>query len=170
MQTQHGDDQDSKQDKALREQLVAAVQGGQAHLDIPAVFDEVSLAEWGATIKGSPQGSPHTLWQLLEHIRFTLEDLITFSTDKEYEAPDWPKDYWPDAAAPATAIAAKQSLDALKQAVATMTALLRDPKTDLFAKIPWGDGQTILREALLAATHTSYHLGQAMMLRKQLER
>jgi hypothetical protein len=166
MQTQHGSDQGSRQDEALREQLVAAVQGGQAHLDISAVFDEVGHAEWGATV----EGSPHTLWQLLEHIRFTLEDLITFSTDKEYKAPDWPKDYWPDAAAPVSAITAKQSLDALHQAVAAMTALLRDPKTDLFAKIPWGDGQTILREALLAATHTSYHLGQAMVLRKQLER
>lgn len=166
MQIQDAKDEGSNQDTALREQLVAAVQGGQAHLDIAAVFGEVSHGEWGATV----EGSPHTLWQLLEHIRFTLEDLITFSTDPQYKTPDWPKDYWPDAAAPASAIQAKQSLDALQHSVANMTALLREPKTDLFAKIPWGDGQTILREALLAATHTSYHLGQAMLLRKQLER
>ena len=156
---------DQNDDQALREQLVDAVKGGQAHLDVDAVFDEVTHEEWGAKVAHSP----HTLWQLMEHIRFTLHDLVVFSTDQTYKAPEWPKDYWPSSDAPASAGAAKQSLSALKAAVEAMTALIEDPATDLFAEIPWGDGQTVLREALLAATHTSYHLGQSMLLRKQLE-
>ena len=155
---------DSTQDKVLRRQLVDAVKGGQAHLDYAAVFDGVKREEWGA----KAANTPHTLWQLLEHIRFTLHDLVVFSTDKNYKAPNWPKDYWPASDTPANEAAVKQSLADLKTSVEAMTALLENPKTDVFAKIPWGDGQTILREALLAATHTSYHLGQAMFLRKML--
>ncbi len=149
---------------ALREQLVEALQGGGAHLDIASVFGKVRDADWGAKA-GS---APHTLWQLLEHTRITLEDLYVFSTDEDYKAPQWPKDYWP--ASDASAEGARQSLAALEKAAGDMVALIEDPETDLFAPIPWGDGQTILREVLLAADHTSYHLGQAMFLRKQLER
>jgi hypothetical protein len=149
----------------LRGQLVDAVKGGQAHLDVATVFDGVKHQAWGAKLAGSP----HTLWQLMEHIRFTLDDLLVFSTDKQYKAPDWPKDYWPTLDEPASADAANKSLAALKTAVQAMVSLIESADSDLFAKISWGDGQTILREALLAATHTSYHLGQAMLLRKQLE-
>ena len=149
---------------ALRTQLVEAMRGGNAHLDAAAVFGKVRHQQWGARV----EGAPHTLWQLLEHTRFTLHDLHLFSTDSNYKAPAWPKAYWPESDAPQTPEAAKQSVAALHSALAAMTNLIEDPKTDLFAPIPWGDGQTILREALLAATHNSYHLGQAMFLRKQL--
>ena len=150
---------------ALREQLVEALRGGGAHLEAAAVFGEVREQHWGAKIGGAP----HTLWQLLQHMRFTLHDLFVFSTDSTYEAPKWPDDYWPAAAEPESAQAAKQSVAALESSLEAMAGLLEDEKTDLFAPIAWGDGQTILHEALLAATHTSYHLGQAMFLRKQLE-
>ena len=49
-----------------------------------------------------------------------------------------------------------------------MIALVKNPKTDLYAKIPHGDGQTILREALLVADHNAYHLGQLVDLRRAL--
>ena len=50
-----------------------------------------------------------------------------------------------------------------------MKALITNPSTDLFAPIAHGDGQTILREALLVADHNSYHLGQLILLRRILE-
>ena len=49
-----------------------------------------------------------------------------------------------------------------------MCDLVNDQSTDLFAKIPHGEGQTILREALLAADHNAYHLGQVVLLRRLL--
>ena len=49
-----------------------------------------------------------------------------------------------------------------------MQDLVSNPKTDLLIKIPHGNGQTILREALLLADHNAYHLGQLVMLRKIL--
>jgi hypothetical protein len=150
----------------LREQLVEALQGGSAHLDIASVFGPVRDGDWGKRVGNAP----HTLWQLLDHTRFTVRDLYVFSTDEAYVAPEFPRDYWPGSEAPESLRAAKQSLAGLEDAVESMVALVENPSTDLFAPIPWGDGQTILHEALLAASHTSYHLGQAMFLRKQLEK
>ena len=131
----------------LREQLVEAMEGGSAHLDIASVFTKVRDQDWGAKVKDVP----HTLWQLLEHMRFTLRDLYVFSTDKDYIAPEWPRDYWPPDDAPENAAAAKRSYAALENALEEMTTLISDSETDLFVEIPWGEGQTILREALLAA-------------------
>jgi hypothetical protein len=151
---------------ALREQLVQALHGGGAHLDSSDVFGPVQEKHWGALINGAP----HTLWQLLEHIRFTLQDLYEFSTNERYAAPNWPRDYWPENKAPDSPGAAKTAVAALEKAVEDMVALLENAETDLFAEIVWAeDGQTILHEALLAIDHTSYHLGQALFLRKQLE-
>ncbi len=149
----------------LRKQLVELLEGKSAHLDMDAVFDGVRDEHWGAKLPGAP----HSLWQLVEHMRIALDDLIVFSTDPGYRAPKWPDAYWPEETAPPTPQAARQTLDALREANRTMIALVENPETDLFARIPWGDGQTILREALLAADHTSYHLGQAVLVRKQLE-
>ncbi len=156
---------DEEQLSALRTHLAALVRGRGAHLDAEAVFGGVRDEHWGA----KPDGAPHTLWQLLEHTRFTLDDLLVFSTDSHYAAPQWPEAYWPGGEAPSSPQAARDSLAALQSGIEAMVALLEDPATDLLARIAWGDGQTILREALLAADHTSYHLGQAMFLRKQLE-
>ena len=149
----------------LHKQLIELLEGRSAHLDAQAVFGGVQSAHWGASV----QGAPHTLWELLEHTRIAWEDLLRFSTDPKYKAMEWPKEYWPSDAAPADAGAPKKSLDALKKIQQDFINLVQNEKVDLFAKIPWGDGQTVLREVLLAADHTSYHVGQAMFLRKQLE-
>jgi len=52
--------------------------------------------------------------------------------------------------------------------LAAMQKLVASPKTDLFARIPHGTGQTILREALLVADHNAYHLGQFVSVRRLL--
>lgn len=152
-------------DKALRHQLAELLRGRGAHMDAEAVFGPVRDQDWG----NKAVAAPHSLWELLEHCRIAFEDLYTFSTDPNYAAPEWPREYWPAAAAPPNTGAAKASLKALLEAQQKMIHLVHDQQVDLFAKIPWGDGQTVLREALLAADHTSYHVGQAMYLRKQLE-
>ena len=153
------------QNEALRAHLVELLEGHSAHLDAQSVFEGVRPEYWGARVPGAP----HTLWQLLEHTRFTLQDLVAFSTDPAYTAPKWPDAYWPEDSAPLDASAAGRAVQVLLDETERMIALVEDPDTDLFAPIAWGEGQTILREALLAADHASYHLGQAMFLRRQLE-
>ena len=150
-------------DKALREHLLEFLQGGSAHVDFATVVDDFP-AEFVAT---KPKNVPYTPWQLLEHMRMTVNDLLLFSTDPKYVAPNWPDDYWPAKEAP-QAGQWDASVKALKADLAAFEGMVGDPKANLYAKIPWGDGQTLLREVLLACQHTSYHLGEMVLIRREL--
>ena len=105
---------------------------------------------------------------LLEHMRITQWDILDFSRNPTYEAPEWPKEYWPMTEAPPSAASWDKSIQQFRKDLKSMQDLVANPKTDLYARIPWGDGQTILREALLVADHTAYHLGQLVDLRRVL--
>ena len=115
-----------------------------------------------------PPGVPHTAWQLLEHMRIAQSDILEFSRDAKHKSPPWPEGYWPKTEAPPNAASWNNSLRSFRADLKAMAKLVADKKTDLFAKIPHGTGQTILREALLVADHNSYHLGQMVLLRRLL--
>jgi len=139
-----------------REQVLALLRGGNAH----AAFDD-ALKNFPAKLRGTkPDGAEHTVWQLLEHMRIAQRDILEFSRNPKYKSPAWPEGYWPPTEAPPNAAAWNESVKNFRKDLKSMENLIADPKTDLFAKIPWGDGQTILREALLVADHNAYHLGQ----------
>jgi uncharacterized damage-inducible protein DinB len=151
-------------DVLLREQLIESLKKGNAHVDL---FSAVS--DFPVELAGKkPNGAPHSAWQLLEHIRVTLNDLLVFSTDSNYVAPKWPDDYWPKEKAPENAGAWQASVTALRADLDAFVQFIRNPASNLYAPIPWGSGQTLLREVLLAIDHTSYHVGQLVMLRKLL--
>jgi uncharacterized damage-inducible protein DinB len=152
------------EDRALRELLVEFLGGDSAHAELKTVVDD--FPEKLRSQK--PQGAPHSAWQLLEHIRMALHDLYDFSTNSNYVQPQWPEDYWPKEAAPPDSDAWDQSVRAVKKDLADFEKLVADPETNLYATIPWGTGQTTLREVLLAGQHTSYHLGQLVSLKKEL--
>jgi uncharacterized damage-inducible protein DinB len=154
----------SSEDKLLREQLVQFLHESLAHADIFSALKDFPEELYGK----KPEGTPHSAWQLLEHIRLSLNDILVFSTDPKYTAIKWPDDYWPKDAAPKDANAWKTSVKALKADLAEFEKLIRNPKSNLYAPIPWGDGQTLLREAILVIDHNSYHVGQLVLLRKQL--
>jgi len=116
-----------------------------------------------------PAGAPHTAWQLLEHLRLAQEDILDFSRNPNYQERAFPDDYWPATEAPPDAAAWDRSVAQFESDLKEMRALIADPSHDLMAKFPHGQGQTLLREALLVADHNSYHLGQLMFLRKTLE-
>jgi hypothetical protein len=155
---------DQSQDRALREQLVEFLRGGSAHAELKTVVAGVPKELRGK----KPKGAPHSAWQLLEHIRVALHDLYDFSTNPNYVQPNWPDDYWQKDAAPPSDGAWTASVRALKKDIEDFEKLIGEPETNLYATIPWGQGQTILREVLLAGQHTSYHLGQLVSLRKEL--
>lgn len=151
-------------DRELREQLVKFLRGGEAHADLKSVVDG-----FPAKLRGEvPRGAEHSAWQQLEHIRIALHDLLDFSTNPHYVQPEWPEDYWPKEAAPADAEAWEESVKAVKKDLADFEKLVGIPESNLYATIPWGQGQTLLREVLLAGQHTSYHLGQLVLLRRLL--
>jgi len=152
------------EDKALRDHLLEMLRGGSAHVDLATVVDDFPAESAGTKL----ENVPYTPWQVLEHMRFTVSDLLLFSTDPKYVAPKWPDDYWPAKETPQSG-EWEASVKALKADLAAFEGMIADPKANLYAKIPWGDGQTLLREVLLAGQHTSYHLGQIVVLRRQLE-
>jgi len=151
-------------DKVLRQQLAKVIDWNEAHADFHAAVDD-----FPANLRGRvPDGFPYSAWQLLEHIRLALWDILEFSRDARHKSPPWPEGYWPKTAAPASADAWEKSVKAVEEHVDAMRKLVADPSRDLFAPLPHGTGQTLLREALLAADHNAYHLGQLVLVRRAL--
>ena len=150
--------------KQLREHLLDLLDGGGAH----AKFDDV-VKDMPEKLRGvKPNGLPHSAWMLLEHLRLAQWDILEFSRNSKYKSPEWPEDYWPKKEAPPSTAAWNKSIQQFRKDLKAMQDLVANPKTDLYARIPWGDGQTILREALLLADHNAYHLGQLVDVRRLL--
>jgi hypothetical protein len=151
-------------DKALREHRLYLLRGGGAHLDF-----EAAVADLPADLRGvKPVGLPHSPWRLLEHLRICQWDILEFSRNPRHVSPQFPEGYWPKGDGPPDAAAWDRSVEAFRADLQAMEDLVADPATDLFARIPHGQGQTILREALLVADHNAYHLGQLVVVRRLL--
>src|SRR4051794_39715506 len=150
--------------QSLRDHLLELVRGGHAHLS----FDK-AIADLPPELRGAKApGLPHTVWQLLEHLRLAQWDILEFSRDRSHVSPPWPAGYWPKTPAPPDDGAWEHCIEAFQRDLKAMQDLVADPATDLSAKIPWGEGQTILREALLVADHNAYHLAQIVSVRQAL--
>lgn len=153
-----------KEDNSLRQHVLDLLAKEHAHVDL-----ESALADFPANLRGKkPKGAPHSAWQLLEHIRIAQWDILEFSRDAKHVSPKWPAGYWPETEAPPNAAAWNRSLRRVHADRKAMEKLVASKKTDLFAPIPHGTGQTILREALLVADHNAYHIGQLVLLRRLL--
>jgi hypothetical protein len=151
-------------DKLLREHLVNLLSGRGAHVDWKTAFADIS-----AKVRGvRPSGMPHSLWEVLEHMRIAQWDILEFSRDPKHVSPEWPAGCWPESPEPPNAKAWERSLKLFARDLAQMKKLAANPRTNLFARIPHGTGQTILREALLVADHNAYHLGEVILLRRLL--
>jgi hypothetical protein len=150
---------------SLRQHLVNLLTKGEAHMDVRS-----ELKDFPTKLRGrKPKGAPHTPWQLLEHMRLGQWDILRFSVDPKHVSPKWPEEYWPKTSVPPSVKAWNKSLKSFLSDLDAVCALVRDKKRDLFAPIPHGDGQTLLREALVLADHNAYHLGQMVMVRRTLE-
>lgn len=151
-------------DNALREHLLYLLRGGGAHLNF-----ETAVADLPAELRRmKPAGLPYSAWRLLEHMRIAQWDILEFSRNPKHVSPEFPAGYWPASDAPADAAAWEKSVSAFRADLEAIERLVKDATTNLFAPIPHGQGQTILREALLVADHNAYHLGQLVMLRRLL--
>ena len=133
-----------------------------------ATFDDAVEGIPPALRGRAPDGLPYTPWQLLEHLRRTQRDLLDFCTAPSYAERTWPDDYWPPTAAPPSDDAWDGSVAAYRADRAALQALAADPAVDLMDAVPNGDGQTYLRELLLAADHAAYHVGELVVVRRLL--
>jgi hypothetical protein len=154
----------NKSDAVLREHLVKLLSGSEAHADFETAIKDLPVELRGKT----PKGAEHSPWELLEHLRIAQWDILEFSRNPKHESPKFPDGYWPDRKAPADEKAWDKSVQAFRKDLKAFCEMVSDESTDLFAAIPHGDGQTILREALLTADHNAYHLGQFILVRRLL--
>ncbi|HEX8000420.1 MAG TPA: DinB family protein [Pyrinomonadaceae bacterium] len=155
---------DANTDKALREHLLYLLRGGGAHVDFETLIADFPVE----SINRKFEHIPYTPWQVLEHMRIAQWDILEFSRSANHVSPKWPEGYWPSPFATADAAAWQKSVEAFRADLREMESLLEDSKTDLFAPIAHGNGQTILREALLVADHNAYHLGVLSTLKRIL--
>jgi DinB superfamily len=154
----------SEEKNSLREHVLYLLRGGGAHVD----FDK-AVSDLPAELRGSKvPGLSFTPWRLLEHMRIAQWDILEFSRNSKHVSPAFPAGYWPETDAPPDAKAWDRSVAAFRADLRAMEQLVADPKTDLYAGIPHGEGQTVLREALLTADHNAYHIGQLVLLRRLL--
>lgn len=153
-----------EQERALREHLLYLLGGGGAHIDFEGVVKDFPVESMSRKL----EHLPYTAWAVLEHMRIAQWDILEFSRNPGHVSPQWPEGYWPAADSVVDKAAWEKSVAAFRADLREMKELVEDPSTDLFAGIPHGDGQTVLREALLVADHNAYHLGVLATMKRLL--
>lgn len=147
-------------DKSLRDHLLSLLQGRNAHISFDDFVKDFPVEACGRKI----EGLPYTAWQVLEHIRIAQWDILEFCRDARHVSPKWPKGYWPEPDEPGNEELWETTVEKCRNDLKQLEDMVADPSIDLFAKIPHGSGQTVLREALLVADHNSYHLGALLVI------
>jgi hypothetical protein len=149
-------------DQTLRDHLLSLLQGRNAHISFDAFVKDFPANACGRKI----EGLPYTPWQVLEHLRIAQWDILEFCRASNHVSPKWPEGYWPKPDELGNEELWKETIEKFRHDLKQMEDLVADSATDLFAKIPHGSGQTILREALLVADHNSYHLGALAVMNR----
>ncbi len=153
-------------DQSLRDHLLSLLREGNAHISFEDFVAGFPVKACGQQI----DGLPYTPWQVLEHLRIAQWDILEFCRDAQHVSPKWPEGYWPKPGDFGDGKLWTETIEKFRHDLKQMEALVANPSTDLFAKIPHGSGQTILREALLAADHNAYHLGALAVMSRLLKK
>jgi hypothetical protein len=153
-------------DKKLREQLVKLLKQGNAFSPLSKQFESIPYDVAGERI----EGFSHTVWEITEHIRLALHDLIEYSKDSHFQSPPWPDGYWPKNPGPASQKEWVESVQQINDLIGEMIHMIQDPSNDLFEPFEANPDHNLLRQATIAAEHTAYHGGQVAMLSKAIER
>lgn len=149
-------------DKEVRKWLVKFLQGNQAYMS----FDDAVAKFPTKHINTKAPNVDYTFWHILEHIRITQWDIIDFCTNPDYKYIKWPDDYWPKQDAKATKKDWDKTIKAIRSDLNEMTKLVQNPENDLYKPFAWGEGQHLLREAIMVAEHNAYHIGEFAVLRQ----
>jgi DinB family protein len=154
----------SKTKQSLPEHLIELLIGGHAHVDF-----EKAVEDWPSNLQGKkPDGAAHSPWEVLEHMRIAQWDILEFTRNPKHVSPEFPAGYWPKTQAPPDGKAWSKTLSAFRSDLKAMIKIVQSKSTDFYTPLPHGDGQTVLREALLLADHNAYHLGELLLLRRLL--
>ncbi len=149
---------------ALRSHLTDLLTARQAHCTFADAVAHMPTERRG----DRPESLPYSVWELAEHIRRAQRDILDYCRAPDYEAADWPHDYWPDAPAPSTPTAWDASVAQVRTDQEALCDLVTDETINLYETVPSSDEHTYLREVMLVADHTAYHVGQIVAVRREL--
>jgi len=156
---------DTTENAAIIDNLINLLKKGNAHVSLDEALKNIPFEILG----NRPKGLPYSIWQLAEHIRIAQSDILNFSKDSQYRSPNWPDDYWPKEVKPALEQAWENCISQIRKDRKSFISLLRNSADTLFTPFEYGDGQTLLREALVLADHQSYHTGEIIIIRRILK-
>jgi len=148
----------------LKELLLEQLDGGNAHIEFSDAIKGLKIHDVGIR----PDNLPHSIWELVEHVRLAQYDILEFSKNPDYQEPSWPDDYWPPAPQPENQHEWQQTINAFHNDRKAMAELIRQRDVDVTKPLEHGSGQTLFREAMLVVDHTSYHIGQIVQVRRLL--
>lgn len=152
------------QNKLLIQHLVKQLDVSEAHASFDDAVKNMPFEQQGIR----PKGAERSPWEELEHLRIAQWDIFEFAMNPKHQSPEFPAGYWPGSPNPPNEKAWEKSVKSFQSDRAKFKKYLTDESTDLFAKIPHGDGQTVLRQAIVAIDHNAYHIGQLILLRRLL--
>ncbi len=153
------------EDQVLRQELVALLRGGNAHMS----FEDAVAGFPMADINKKVPNASYTVWHLLEHMRIAQWDILDFVTNPDYQPLTFPDDYWPQVDATASPAQWRKTVKGFVADRKAIEALVKEPKTDFFGPLPHAKDYTVFREVLLAADHNAYHVAEVVCLRRVLD-
>ncbi|MEO6894915.1 MAG: DinB family protein [Ginsengibacter sp.] len=156
---------DQSENSAIIDNLINLLNKGNAHISLDEALKDIPFDDLGK----KPDGLPYSLWQIAEHIRIAQSDILSFSKDSHHQSPKWPDDYWPKEVKPSSEEEWAKCVKQIKNDRKKFIDLLKKSPGNLFTPFEYGNGQTLLREALVLADHHSYHTGEIIILRRILK-
>ena len=151
-------------EKALVNELTNFLNEEQAHISLENALKGLKPENRAK----KPKEGMHSVWDELEHIRISQEDILKYVIDPEWKSPKWPDEYWPQNT---DKISDEEWNKSLKQCISDRNALaeiVREQRSEITDNIPHAESHTFLREILIAAQHNSYHIAQIVLIRKFL--
>jgi hypothetical protein len=149
-------------DAVVREQLLHLLRGGNAHMSFDQAIEGYPMDRINERF---PEGE-YSAWGLLEHLRIAQWDILDFIRNPNYRYMEWPKDYWPEPSRQATDADWQETVEGFHRDALELQRIVEDEGTDLYARIPHGTGQNILREILVVCDHNAYHIGEFAIMRQ----
>src|SRR5438270_6587196 len=123
---------------SARKHLVELLHAGHAHLTFDAAIKGFPIALRGKR----PKGSPHSPWEILEHMRIAQWDILQFTRNPNHVSPEFPSGYWPTQQTPPDSASWDKTAEAFRADLRAIADLVSDKSNDLFVPLQHGDGQT----------------------------
>ena len=148
----------------LLNHLIDLLNKGNAHVSLDEALSNIRFGLLGEL----PNNVPYTLYQLAQHIKIAQWDILEFSRNESYVSPEWPKGYWPEERTPTSKTDWDDCVEQIKTDRQSFIDLLKKNTENLYTPFSYGDGQTLLKEALVLADHNAYHTGEIVIVRRLL--